>query len=284
MTAPLPEPHPPTRRLADASADDHEDDRPIGRVVSRRELVATVGAVGLGMLFGCSTATPPAASASPSPSPSPSTARAGNAGDFAACLVRPQQTEGPFFVDGTLERSDIRLDPLGGTTPGVPLTIALQTVQLGHGATSQPLEDARIDMWHSDAEGRYSNPRDDSVPVPQRRFLRGFQRTDATGLARFTTIYPGWYHGRTVHIHIKVRWAEQGVHRTFTSQLYFPDALSDRIYAEPPYAHRGTRDRLNAQDGIFSAGGDQLMLNLAEEGSGFRTRFGIAMLDAIGQP
>jgi len=89
---------------------------------------------------------------------------------------------------------------------------------------------------------------------------------------------------RQVHIHIKVRWAEQGVHRTFTSQLYFPDALSDRIYAEPPYAHRGTRDRLNAQDGIFSAGGDQLMLNLAEEGSGFRTRFGIAMLDAIGQP
>ncbi|WP_035990969.1 intradiol ring-cleavage dioxygenase [Leptolyngbya sp. KIOST-1] len=211
-----------------------------------------------------------------------------------ACTVRPQQTEGPFFVDAELNRSDIRSDPAtGSVTPGVPLTLQFRVSQVGANACV-PLAGAIVDVWHCDAAGAYSDVRDRQANTLGQKFLRGAQTTAADGTAEFTTIYPGWYPGRAVHIHFKIRGntaANQGYE--FTSQLYFDDALSDRIYAQPPYSARGdfgtdtrsesvperfaNRPTRNADDGIFRSGGEQLVLPVSQDGEGYRGRFEIGL-------
>jgi protocatechuate 3,4-dioxygenase beta subunit len=208
-----------------------DDDAPRGIVLSRREAVALLGLAAVGLLA-------PAAR--------------------AACIVRPEQTEGPFFVDEVLNRSDIRAG-----RPGVPLQLTLNVSSLTNG-TCRPLEGAHVDLWHCDADGEYS---DDT-------FLRGYQLTGASGAAQFTTIYPGWYPGRTVHIHFKIR---QGRHEV-TSQMYFDDAVTDRVFAQEPYAsRRGGRVR-NQRDGIYRDGGEQLMLAVANRGAAYAATFDVALV------
>ena len=124
-----------------------------------------------------------------------------------ACVVRPQQTEGPYFVDARLLRADIRSEPSGGPViEGVPVRLAFQVSRIaGNGCT--PLAGAVVDLWQCDAQGRYSDVRDSMADTRGLKFLRGYQVTEADGAARFVTIYPGWYPGRTVHIHFKIRTA-----------------------------------------------------------------------------
>jgi protocatechuate 3,4-dioxygenase beta subunit len=197
---------------------------------------------------------------------------AARAADEPDCVVRPEQTEGPYFVDERLERSDLRSDPSDGSIrPGVPLMLSLAVSKRSAGACT-PLPRARVDIWHCDAQGTYSDVRDPHFDTVGRKFLRGYQMTDATGIARFTTIYPGWYPGRAVHIHFKVRSESSEL----TSQLYFDDALSERIFAQTPYTQRG-RHVPNDQDGIFARGGEELMLRLESAGSGYRTHFHLAL-------
>lgn len=127
-----------------------------------------------------------------------------------------------------------------------------------------------VDLWHCDHRGAYSDG--------DEKFLRGYQVTDARGRARFKTIYPGWYSGRTVHIHFKLRSApatRPGF--DFTSQLYFDDALTDRVYAQPPYAARGSRPTRNNRDGIYRHGGSQLLLSLAPSGAGYAGTFEVGL-------
>ena len=188
------------------------------------------------------------------------------------CLVLPQQTEGPYFVDDRLNRSDIRSDPSDGSVrPGVPLAISLVVARLQDGACV-PLEGATVDLWHCDARGIYSDVRDPGFETVGRKFLRGYQITDAEGAARFSTIYPGWYPGRAVHVHFKVRSGRS----EFTSQLYFDDALNAKVLASAPYAQPGERLR-NADDGIYARGGERLTLRLEPAGSGYATRFRVAL-------
>jgi protocatechuate 3,4-dioxygenase beta subunit len=97
-------------------------------------------------------------------------------------------------------------------------------------------------------------------------YLRGIQRTNGTGVATFTTIYPGWYRGRTVHIHVRVHIGGSIVH---TGQLYFPEKVSDQVYTRAPYAARGSRDTHNASDMVFRNGGPKSMLKLTRSGSGW---------------
>ncbi|NJL20877.1 MAG: intradiol ring-cleavage dioxygenase [Leptolyngbyaceae cyanobacterium SM1_3_5] len=189
------------------------------------------------------------------------------------CVVRPQQTEGPYFVDDRLNRSDIRSNPADGAVKeGVPLRLVFQISQVGAQACT-PLSEAMVDVWHCDAQGVYSDVQDRSFDTGGQQFLRGYQVTTVNGTAEFLTIYPGWYPGRTPHIHFKIRTA-QG--EEFTSQLYFDDAVSDRVYAQVPYSVR-QRHPTNAQDGIFRSGGDRLLLTLTEDRSGYIGQFEIGL-------
>jgi protocatechuate 3,4-dioxygenase beta subunit len=195
------------------------------------------------------------------------------------CIVRPEQTEGPYFVDERLHRSDIRSDPTDKqVTPGVPLTIAFQVKHLKAG-DCQPLPDAQVDIWHCDARGVYSDVQDPGFDTTGQTFLRGYQLTDAQGIAQFQTIYPGWYPIRTVHIHFKIRTARLvGSVYEFTSQLYLPDDLTDRVHAALPYSSNGRRRVRNHQDFIFREGGDRLMVQPSEADNGYTATFPIVLL------
>jgi protocatechuate 3,4-dioxygenase beta subunit len=96
--------------------------------------------------------------------------------------------------------------------------------------------------------------------------MRGLQRTDAKGVAVFHTVYPGWYQGRTVHIHVKVHLGGNVVH---TGQLYFPDAVTDAVYAAAPYSERPNRTTRNADDAIFRNGGSKSTMRLQRSGAGY---------------
>ena len=255
---------------------DHDDDQPIGRVLSRREAVrllgtgsaaaAFLGVAGLGV-----------ADAWQTPARAP------------GCVVRPEQTEGPYFVDQQLSRPDIRSEPSTGMAkPGERLALAL-TINDVTGGQCRPLQDAIVDVWQCDAQGIYSGVQDGRVGFNTvgQKFLRGVQTTNAKGVALFTTIYPGWYPGRTVHIHFKVRTKTAGGAYEFTSQWYFDEALNERILADPRYAKPGRRDRTNATDSLYRNGGDQLLLAPTTTADGLAASYtiGLDLADAaVGRP
>ena len=203
-------------------------------------------------------------------------AAAASDGTVPACVVRPRQTEGPFFVEGDLERSDLRIDPrTGAVKPGAPLRLAFRVSRVG-ASTCSPLAGAQVHVWHCDASGDYSSARDRRAPKAGEAFLRGFQTTDAAGTARFLTIYPGWYAGRAVHAHFKIRTpAAPG--SEFTSQLYFDEALSERVYATAPYASRGRPKLSNGDDFLFRDGGRQLLLDVQQESSSYVAVFYVGL-------
>ena len=185
-----------------------------------------------------------------------------------ACVLTPKQTEGPYFVDERLNRSDIRPDPVTGlVSEGVPLKLQLQVAQV-EGASCTPMSGIYVDVWQCDAFGVYSDVNDRSTgsQAGASKFLRGYQVTDEQGKVEFLTVYPGWYSGRAVHIHFKVRTALDGTAREQVSQFYFDDALSDQIHALPPYNTKtGGRTR-NDRDGIYRNGGPALTVPVVQDG------------------
>ena len=235
---------------------------PEGRFFSRREVVALLAATGAAWLMAGSLF--------------PRRAVAGTFG--SSCVVRPEQTEGPYFVDERLNRSDIRSDPTDGRVrSGTPLALTLLVSRLNAG-DCQPLPGAQVDIWHCDAMGVYSDVQDPGFNTTGQKFLRGYQITDANGEARFVTVYPGWYPGRTVHIHIKIRTAPLAQRSfEFTSQLYFDDVLTDRVYTVPPYVAKGPRTSRNQHDWIFRRGGDRLMLAPTTVSDGYAASFAIGL-------
>lgn len=239
------------------------DDLPVGRVLSRREALTVLGASGIALFAG--DAHQVRAWAEPKRR-------------VPACVARPEQTAGPYFVDANLNRSDIRSDPASGALKeGTPLDLVLAVSGLRAG-TCAPLPGAHVDVWHCDAMGVYSGVEDPGFNTVGQNFLRGYQLTDKAGEARFRTIYPGWYPGRAVHIHFKIR-TDPGSERghEFTSQLYFDDGLTSRVYSREPYAGRSGRWDLNADDRIFARGGDQLLLAPKPLGDGYAARFEVGL-------
>jgi protocatechuate 3,4-dioxygenase beta subunit len=219
------------------------------------------------------------------------------------CVASPDMTEGPYFVDEMLNRSDIRIDPSNNKVSlGVPLALTIGVFSVD-GVTCTPLKNAYVDIWHCDATGLYSDEQSNNT-VGQ-KFLRGYQVTNDMGEVNFTTVYPGWYRGRTVHIHMKVRTfssdatpsaatpeAIENAGTTtydFTSQLFFDDNLSDQVFTLAPYNERGVRTTRNNNDGIFgvdvaaTAGidahdaGEQMMLNLVKDGDGYTGRINVGV-------
>lgn len=167
---------------------------------------------------------------------------------FGACMLTPAMTEGPFFVDERLNRSDLVAD---STDPavrnGYPLDLAVRVVSVR--AQCEPLAGIQVDVWHTDALGRYSDVEDQRGKT----FCRGYQLTDPQGYARFRTIYPGWYPGRTIHVHVKMRRSDRrgGSRAEFTTQIFFEERVNDAVMAMPPYDSRGPRTTRNAGDGLY---------------------------------
>jgi protocatechuate 3,4-dioxygenase beta subunit len=172
----------------------------------------------------------------------PAIAHAADARDNFSCIATPQAVEGPYYFDAKMLRSDITEGH-----PGAPLRIRLVVMDA---ASCQPLTGARVDIWHSRADGLYSGYAgqgdDHAIDTSGGSFMRGTQLADTRGEVRFSTVYPGWYEGRTTHIHFKVFTDEKNV---LTGQMYFPDALSQYLYANVnAYARKTPRDTFNGND------------------------------------
>ena len=169
------------------------------------------------------------------------------------CVLSPELTEGPYYLRGEAVRRDITEGK-----PGTPLRLHLTVVSA---STCKPIKGAAVDVWHADAGGVYSG-----VSGQTGAFLRGIQKTDRNGLAVFDTIYPGWYRGRAVHIHVKVHTGGRVVH---TGQFFFPDALTDEVYKAAPYSSRGKPDMTDAADSIYRNGGSKSVLSVKASGGGY---------------
>jgi protocatechuate 3,4-dioxygenase beta subunit len=173
----------------------------------------------------------------------------GAPGGGTSCVLTAALEEGPFFVDEKLNRADIRADPgTGAVATGVPLALTFNVSRVAGNACT-PLTGAYIDVWHCNADGVYSD-----VEGEPHKFLRGYQVTDANGVARFSTVYPGWYPGRPVHIHFKLRLFA-GATKTyeFTTQFFFDETLTDQVHAQNPYNSRGTRNTRNSNDQYYNS-------------------------------
>jgi len=182
------------------------------------------------------------------------------------CVLTPSLTEGPYFVDERLNRSDLTSNTTNtGVVNGLPLTlnISLNSIK---GAGCRPVGGVQVDVWHASAIGQYS---DEPAGMGQantqgQTWLRGYQTSDANGNVAFKIVYPGWYSGRTIHIHVKVRTFNAAGNTTyeFNSQLFFNEATNDLVMARSTYNARGTRDTRNAQDNIYG-NNTSLLVDLA---------------------
>ncbi len=198
------------------------------------------------------------------------------------CVLTPELTEGPFHLADHLIRQDITEG-----RPGVPLKLKLKVLNT---TSCNAVENVAVDIWHCDALGFYSGisgnqpGQGDPVPddidtIPEDNFLRGIQLTDADGIVEFDTIYPGWYAGRAIHIHMKVHvggtidegTADEGDetyvegHTAHTGQLFFGEDMNDLVFANPPYSDRVTTRLANDDDNILGNHEDEpgFMLNLS---------------------
>jgi len=198
----------------------------------------------------------------------------------------PQQIEGPYFVEGMSNRSDIRSDPSDGSLQqGIPLRLVIYVYDADNGSCT-PIKGAQVDIWHANSQGVYSGVNDQGTMG--KKFLRGYQVTDDNGNVQFTTIYPGWYQGRAIHIHVKVRTFE-GSEKTleWTSQFYLSNSINEQVHTQPPYSNHGLPDITNEQDGIYTGAstdglvksntGKYLMLDLTKEGQFYSGAFNIVL-------
>jgi protocatechuate 3,4-dioxygenase beta subunit len=248
------------------------DDRPIGRILSRREALALLGGSGAGVLAPVLMTGIRAEAASTSAAVPKAT----------SCVVTPELEIGPYFVDEQINRSDIRSDPSTDTMkPGVPLQLTFNVMDASNKCA--PLEGATVDVWQRDALGRYSD--EPSEGTVGQRYLRGYQLTNANGVAHFTSIYPGWYGGRTPHTHFRIRTAAgSGKTYDFVSQLFYPEAVTDQVHTRQPYTSHGQRDMTNDRDRVYNqgGGGSQLLLALTQTTLGYTATIDIGLTDTGG--
>jgi protocatechuate 3,4-dioxygenase beta subunit len=213
------------------------------------------------------------------------------------CSLAKEETQGPYWFDVESIRTDIR-----EKRPGTTLTLAVRVQDMSTcstGGEAAPVASSVVEIWHCDAggvysgfesgstggvggapnapggtggaggssgqtsDGSYSKGDNEATPTDDGTYLRGAQVTGADGIAQFTTIYPGWYRGRTVHIHLKVHIDKKTV---LTTQLYLDESLNDDVLATSPYDEHTGRDTTNDNDGIFDRSG---LLAVQRQGHGY---------------
>ncbi len=214
--------------------------------------------------------------------------------------VTPQQTEGPYFIADTPNRSNITSDPTDETVQqGIPLHLVIHVYKIndngGNNINSNtttdtnssnvsavsciPFSGAHVDIWHANSQGLYSGI--SQIGTQGKMYLRGYQITDKNGTVKFDTIYPGWYQGRAIHIHVMIRAFNGGgggegneiFH--WTSQMYLKNSINQLVHTQLPYNNHGPPPMTNEQDGIYtgpstdkliqSNTGQHLMLNLTKD-------------------
>lgn len=182
-----------------------------------------------------------------------------------SCVLAPSLTEGPYFVDELLNRSNIT-----GGVVGVPLTLTLGIYDVSSGACN-PYSGAVVDVWHAAPNGTYSD--EAANGTTGQTYLRGLQVSDSDGLVKFTTLFPGWYSGRAIHIHVKIR-VFSGTTKTyeFNTQLFFDPTLENSVVAShSQYNSRGaTPDVPNSGDMIYAQSGGKTIVPLTASGSGYK--------------
>lgn len=234
--------------------------------MSRKDLLKGMGAMGAlalaGPLAGLAACQSPIAS---TVGATGATGTSGTSGASPDCLLVPEETQGPYYI----QASKVRQDITDGKT-GVPLELSLIVV---NASTCQPIANAMVDLWHADAEGVYSaypgQGDSRSVDTTGQTFLRGVQVTGSDGKVTFKTIYPGWYRGRTTHVHFKVHFNDNTL---VTSQLYFPEEINSAIYGSAAaYKARGQKDTPNASDMVYQPVnlGQRTVMKLSKQGEGY---------------
>jgi protocatechuate 3,4-dioxygenase beta subunit len=175
--------------------------------------------------------------------------------------LAPEETQGPYYIQSSQVRQDIT-----DGKKGLPLDIELTIV---NGNTCQPIANAMVDLWHADAEGLYSAypGQGDNRTIDNSRetFLRGVQVTGSDGKVTFKTIYPGWYRGRTTHVHFNNN-------TLVTSQLYFPEDVNQTAYTSALYKVRGQKDTPNASDMVYlpTNMGERTVLKMQKQGEAYQ--------------
>jgi protocatechuate 3,4-dioxygenase beta subunit len=248
----------------------------MGSSITRRHALAAFGAAGIGaVLAACrsddgvgsaaSSTTTSTTAAGTSTSATATAAAAGTNGLAArfatatSCTLSTKLTEGPYYIDVDSLRRDIREGK-----PGQLLRVGIRVLD----QSCRPIPNALVEIWHCDAVGTYSgfeaaSAGGRSSGMDATRYLRGGQVADADGIAEFVTVYPGWYRGRTVHIHAKAHVNNREV---LTSQLFFDEAVTTEVYKQQPYTSDTGRDTFNRNDNIFS---DRMVLTTTKESDGY---------------
>jgi protocatechuate 3,4-dioxygenase beta subunit len=190
-------------------------------------------------------------------SPATTTADATPAAAAAVCTLTKEMTEGPYYLDGALVRADVTEGKAG-----IPLKLALTVVD---DSTCAVIPNALVEIWHCDALGEYSGyvGNNGHSEPDDGTFLRGGVLTNSAGLANITTIYPGWYRGRCVHIHVKVHTGVTltsngsftGGTELHTGQLFIDETITTAVAKVSPYSTNTVTRTTLAQDGIYDDGG-----------------------------
>lgn len=233
------------------------------RKFSRREILRGMGAAGALAMAG-PLASLSACMTTPNATPASSVGITGGSTASATpdCLLTPEETEGPYYIQSSQLRQDIT-EGKAGQAISLVLTVV-------NARTCQPIPNAMVDIWHADADGVYSaypgQGDSRSVDTTGKTFLRGIQVTDAQGKVSFTSLYPGWYRGRTTHVHFKIHFNDN---TRVTSQLYFPEDVSTVVYtSHAAYSSRGDKDTLNARDSVLAGTStpERLLVKVSKQG------------------